>query len=197
MAAAAIMLATCCASDDVHRVKIVKITTEIQQAPQFQVAGVKNKNEDPRYWLELEAELEVETTAKSGFIPEITAKWFAVVYDSNKKTKNSKSSKEPVRLLGDVRFKNIRTKDKKTFISAYIDPDTLEQLTGKNRPSENDIESVALLIDGKAVYKEHGHARGLMKVTTKTKIKWWEKWDKRSLNDTIMPKAGRHSRCSG
>ena len=187
MAAAAIMIATCCADGDVHRVEIIKIRSQFQQTPEFQVNGVKDKDFDQRHWLEMEAELEVETTAKSGYIPEITAQWFVVVFDN--KPENKKKKREPVRLLGDVQFMKIRTKDKRVFISAYVDPDTLEQLTGKNRPGDNDIESIALVIKGDGIITKGDHAKGLFHATAKQKTGWWAKWKGRSLEDAILAKS--------
>ena len=181
------MLATCHASDVFHRVKIVKISSEIQQTPQFQIEGVRDKPVDPRFWLEIEAELEVETTAKSKFIPEITAHWHAVVFD------HSGKKKETVRLLGETSFKNIRTKGKKVLISAYIDPDTIEQLTGKRRLSENDIEGIALVIDGDNIIKKDKYAKGLSKATAKQASRWWENealWkEKRTIKQGIVAKS--------
>jgi hypothetical protein len=82
-----------------HRAKIIKITSQIQQTPQFQFTGTKEKQVDPRYWLEIEAKIEVETTDPSGFIPELEAKWFAVILD--------KSTNKSVRLLGSTLFQNL------------------------------------------------------------------------------------------
>jgi hypothetical protein len=186
-AAAAVMLATCCASDGVHRVKIVKIRSEIQQTPEFQVNGVNAKDFGRKHWLEIEAELEVETKAKSGYIPEITARWHVVVYDNILDDKKQK--KEPVRLLGDVRFMNIRAKDKRIFISAYVDPYTLEQLTGESKPSERDIESIALVIKGTGVTTQGNHAKGLFKATTKQETGWWTQWKGRSQKNAILAKS--------
>lgn len=123
-----------------HRVEIKKIVTEVQQTPQFQVIGPKEKRITPRYWLEIEAELEVETTDPSKFIPELTVSWFAVVQTND-------DGKEVSALLsGNCVFQNIRTADKKAIVSAYIEPDTLERLTGETKPSSGDFDSIALTI---------------------------------------------------
>lgn len=166
-----------------HRAKIIKITSEIQQTPQFQVSGIKDKAVVPRYWLEIEAEIEVETTDPSGYIPELEAKWFAVIIDK------SKEKPESVRLLGTTTFKNLKTKNKNVMISAYIEPDVLEKLTGSNKPSQRDIEAIALTISGPGIVNEGRHEAGLMKATAKEEAKWWIEWKNANLDDVIVAKS--------
>lgn len=182
LALCAMMPGLCSAEDGQHRVKILKLTSLVQETPQFQVAGVKDKRIKPRHWLELEAELEVETTAKSKFIPAITAHWFAVVKD---KAHNN----EPVRLTGRVEFTDIRTKDRKIHISAYIGPDVLEKLTGANRPGESDIEGIALKIEGNGIVTDGKHAAGLVEATAEKKSRWWDTWGKKTLPGAILAKS--------
>lgn len=165
----------------VHRAKIINIEGEMQQTPEFEVSGPRDKTTKPRFWIEIEAEIEVETTDPSGFIPELEAQWFAVVMD--------KHTKKPVRLLGKTSFKNIRTADKKVFITAYIEPDTLERLTGSSRPNENDIEGYALTISGAGIIAEGRHAEGLSKATAENDAKWWITWNGQSLEGLIIPKS--------
>jgi len=169
------------AAEAVHRAKIKKIAGQTQQTPEFQVSGPKDKSTKPRYWLEIEAEVEVETTDPSGFIPELEAKWFAVIMDKN--------SRAPVRLLGTVTFKNLRTADRKVFLSAYIEPDTLERLTGKSRPSDSDIEGYALTISGPGIVSDGRHAKGLAMATAEEKTKWWVEWKNKDLDGLIVPKS--------
>jgi hypothetical protein len=166
-----------------HRVKILKIEGEAQQTPEFQISGIKDKPTKPRFWIEIEAEVEVETTDPSGFIPELEARWFAVIID--------KQAKKPVavRLQGSTTFKNIRTSDKKIFLSAYIEPDTLERLTGSTRPSENDIEGFALVLSGSGVVTEGRYGEGLTKATAEEAAKWWEIWKNQTLEGLIVPKS--------
>lgn len=169
------------AQQPVHRAKILKIVGESQQTPEFQVSGPRDKTTKPRHWIEIEAEIEVETTDPSGFIPELEARWFAVIMD--------KHSKKPVRLLGKATFKNLRTADKKVFVSAYIEPDTLERLTGSSKPSENDIEGYALTISGPGIVTEGRHAEGLAKATAEKDAKWWDTWQGQSLDGLIVAKS--------
>lgn len=164
-----------------HRAKIIDIEGEAQQTPEFQIRGPKAKAIEPRDWIEIEAEVEVETTDPSGFIPELEARWFAVIMD--------KHTNKPVRLMGKTTFKNIRTEDKKIFLSAYIEPDTLERLTGSTRPRERDIEGFALVLSAPGLVKEGPHGKGLVMATAEETSKWWETWMHESLEGLIVPKS--------
>jgi hypothetical protein len=164
-----------------HRAKIVDLDGKAQPTPRFSVSGLGTKKQDQRYWIEIEAEIEVETKDPSGFIPELETRWFVIIKD--------KHSGKPVRLMGRTTFKNIRTKDKKIHVSAYIEPDTLERLTGDDRPRESDIEGYALVISGPGIVTDDRHAAGLVMVTAEKESKWWEGWKEKSLEDAILPKS--------
>ena len=159
------------AEEIAHKVVIKKIETEIQQTPRFQVDGVKDKKSDPRYWFEIEAELEVQSTDTTGridpagFIPEITANWFVIIKE--------KQSGKTKMLTGKATFRDIRTKDKTIHISAYISPDVLEKLTGDNKVSVGDIEAVALVVSGAGIITKDPYAAGLQKATAAEEAKWW------------------------
>lgn len=165
----------------VHRAKILGISTQTQQTPQFQHSGPRDKSTKPRNWLEIEAEVEVETTDPSGFIPQLEAKWFAVILD--------KYSKKPVRLTGSATFKNIRTTGRKVFLSAYIEPDTVERLTGKTKLSENDIEGFALTLSGPGFVTDGKYGLGLAMATAEENSRWWLEWKHQSLEAMIVPKS--------
>ena len=169
------------AAEPTHRAKILKIEGQAQQTPEFQFSGPRDKSTKPRHWIEIEAEVEVETTDPSGFIPELEASWFAVIMDKHRK--------KPVRLLGKTTFKNIRTADGKVHLSAYIEPDTLERLTGSSRPSDNDIEGYALTLSGPGIVSEGRHGEGLTMATAEKEAKWWTTWKDQSLDGLIIPKS--------
>jgi hypothetical protein len=176
------------AKESVHKVVIKGIEAEIQQTPEFQVNGIKEKKFNPRHWLEIEAELEVQTTNDkgeadpSGFIPEITANWFVIIKD--------KESGKPMMLTGKVTFREIRTKDKKAYLSAYISPDTLEKLTGENKPSDKDIEGVALVISGPGILSEDKeHKKGLQKATVHEDTQWWNTSLYKKLDGAVLAKS--------
>jgi hypothetical protein len=183
----AVSLAGANAKESVHKVVIKSIEREIQQTPQFQVNGIKDKKFNPRYWLEIEAELEVYTTDATGqidpagFIPEITANWYVLIKD--------KQSGKPIILNGKVTFREIRTKDKKAYVSAYISPDTLEKLTGKDKPSDKDIEAVALMISGPGVVNEGEHKKGLVKADAFEERNWWQSGEHKTIDGTVLAKS--------
>lgn len=178
---AAAVAGTFGSSKPAHRARIIGIESQIQQTPQFQYTGPRDKATKPRNWLEIEAEIEVESTDPSGFIPELEANWFAVILD--------KYRKEPVRLSGRAEFRNVRTIDGKVFLSAYIEPDTLERLTGKSKVSANDIEGFALTLSGPGIVSEGRHAAGLALETAEEHTKWWVDWKHEPLDGMIVPKS--------
>ncbi len=175
------------ANEGAHKVEIKSIVTEIQQTPQFQVNGPKDKKFNPRYWLEIEAELEVMTADKTGkinpdgFIPEIAASWSVIIKD--------KGTDKTTMLTGKVSFIEVRTKDKKAYLSAYISPDTLEKLLGKDRFGDNDIEAVALVISGPGIVSDGKHAAGLQKATAAEESKWWTTGKYTTMEGVVLAKS--------
>ena len=124
--------------------------------------------------------MEVETTDPSEFIPELTANWFAVIKDKNGRS---------YRLDGETVFKNVRTSDKRVFLSAYIEPDTLERITGKKRPSERDVEAFALTLSGPGILNDEKYGKDLVKATEHEGNKWWAEWKHGTLSDLIVSKS--------
>jgi len=178
---ALLLLGAACADEPAHRARIVAIQVANQQTPEYQVSGPRDKSTKPRNWIEIEAEIEVETTDPSGFIPDLEAKWFAVVIDRH--------TKKPVRLRGESRYKNINTKDGKVFVSAYIEPDTLERLTGRSKPRDSDIEGYALVLSGSGIVRAGKYAADLVKATAEEKSEWWSQWTQTTLDNMIVPKS--------
>ena len=169
-----------------HRLKVVEITSEAQETPRFQINGPKSKKVDPRNWIEIEVEIEVvKTLDPAEFISELEAHWYAVIKDKFAKEEPRKL----VRLHGSARFKNVRLAEKKFFLSAYIDPDTVERLTGEDRLSEKDIEGFAVIISGPEVIDGEAYAADLELATAEEKSLWWKKWDKRTIDGAIIPKS--------
>lgn len=169
------------AQEPVHRAKIEKIEGEVLQSPDFVISTPVDKAPDRRDWLQIEAEIDLETTDPSGFVPELEARWFVVIKD--------KHSGKPVRLLGNATFRNIRTTERKVILSAYIDPDTLERFIGRSRPSVVDIDAYALTISGPGILAEGRHATGLVKATAAEETKWWDVWNYKSFEGMILPKS--------
>jgi hypothetical protein len=163
----AISLAAATAKEIAHKVVIKSIETVIQQTPEFQVNGIKNKKFNPRHWLEIEAELEVQTTNdkgeldSKGFIPEITANWFVIIKD--------KETGKPMMLTGKVTFREI--------------------LTGENKPSDKDIEGVALVISGPGIVSEGEHKKGLQKATVHEDTQWWVTSRYKTVDGAVLAKS--------
>ncbi|MCH7224856.1 Amuc_1102 family pilus-like protein [Haloferula sp. A504] len=170
---------------DLHRVEIKEINTTIQQTPRYQVSGLKDKPFDPRYWLEIEAELEVESLTDTEFIPELRTNWFAIVRAIDK---TAPGGKKNVMLTGEITFQNIRAKDGEAHLIAFIGPDTLEKLTGEDRPNEGDVEGIALTVSGPGVASEGSRAAGLEKATAKEQTRWWAKSMYETVAEAIVAK---------
>jgi hypothetical protein len=181
LAMMSLSIASGAAEETSHKVVIKKLVPQIQQTPRIQASGVKDKPFDPRYWMEIEAELEVETTDPSGFIPELTTSWFAIVKDDR--------TGKPIALTGKVVFRDVRTKNKRAHVIAFIGPDTLEKLTGKDRPSEGDVEAVALTLSGPGILNDEKHAAGLQKATAKEESKWWSSGKYQTMDGLIVAKS--------
>lgn len=169
------------AQETANRVVIKKLAVQIQQTPIIQAAGIRDKTVDPRYWMEIEAELEVETVPKDGFIPELRTNWYAIFKD--------KKSGKPVNVTGEVVYRDVRTKSGKAYVIAFISPDTLEKLTGKEEPNERDVESVALVVSGNGIINTGKHAEGLQKATEKEESKWWTSDKYEKMPGLIMAKS--------
>lgn len=177
------------ADQPVHRVEIKNLWTEIQQTPRLQVDGVKDKPMLPRYWLEIEAEIEADTTDLSKFIPEIKTHWYAIVLDKFAVDENGNTQVKPKLLKGEVLFRNVRANGGPVYLVAYIGPDDLEKMTGKNRPGEGDIEAAALVISGPGILADAKHAPGLQKATALEKHKWWSSGKYPAMDGLIVAKS--------
>lgn len=173
---------------DLHRVEIKEIKSTIQQTPQFEVSGIDDKAFDPRYWLEIEAELEVETVDPTGFIPELQTKWFAAVRAIDDSDPNGKKRKTLI-LTGEVTFRNIRAKDGEAHVIAFIEPDVLERLTGEKRPREDDLEALALVVSGPRIASDKKHAAGLEMATAMEKDGWWKRSMFETMADAVVAKS--------
>lgn len=164
----------------VHRAAVEDIEALVQQTPQFEVVGPREKRIDPRFWIEIEAEIEVETTDPSGFIPALTANWYAVLRDH--------TTEKSLMLTGKSEFQNIRTDTGKAFLSAYIGPDTLERFTGEEKANLSDVEAFAVVLSGPGLASEGRYAEDLYKATAKENTKWWSNWKNASKPGLIEAK---------
>jgi hypothetical protein len=177
------------ADNPAHRVEIKSIAAQVRQTPRLQVEGAKAKPIPPRSWIEIEAEIKLDGPDKDDLIPELRTKWYAIVMDRSHVDANGKQTVNPKMLTGEVVFENVRAKEKRAYLVAYIAPDDLEKLTGKDRPGEGDVEAAALVISGKGILADPKHAPGLQKATAKQELKWWEGEKYPTMEGLIVPKS--------
>jgi len=180
------------AKEPVHAARIVKIETNVVKTPEFQAKGVAAKEMEARQWIEIEAEVDVKTSDPSGYIPQLHANWYAVVMQPNPRKGEKGQPKElPVKLMGSTVFKDIRAKDGKVYLSAYIEPKTLERYLGDDQVRINtDFKAFALKLTGDGLMTKDGADKGLVMTTSKEDgIKWLDEWSNREYSyDGIVAK---------
>ncbi|HEX5789851.1 MAG TPA: Amuc_1102 family pilus-like protein, partial [Luteolibacter sp.] len=168
-----------------HLIKIEKIEATVQETPVYAAKGPRDKDAESRQWIEIEAEMVLVTKDPSGFLPQLDAKWFAILIDG--------TTKKPVQLTGTCSFKDVRpeasTRDKKVHLSAYISPDTLQKVTQEKTLRPNDIQSVALVVSGPNIANDAKYAAGLQKASSKEESEWWTKSLYPTIDGAILPKS--------
>jgi hypothetical protein len=136
-----------------------KIAVDAQMSPNLSSGG-KEKSFKPKEWLEAEVELKVPAQnaeqKRSGFIDEITVKWYIAIKNPD--------GKDTLKLTKDVTHVNVPI-DESVFVSVYVSPNTLKRLTGSNRFDKGKIEAIAVevLIAGTKVGEGNSTSRD----------KWW------------------------
>ena len=113
-------------ADNLHRAKIKDLEFQFIDTPRFRLVDTPDRAQDrnPVKWLEIEAEVEVESLHPSEVIPEIIATWHVIVTEPDfEKTNGGKD--QLVRLTGEMTFTNVRTHNEKTHLVAYVHPDQL------------------------------------------------------------------------
>lgn len=171
-----------------HRAEVVAIKTTNQLAPLYRITGPREKTARLRTWIQIEAEIEIQTTHPSEFIPELKVQWFALIKDRHSEAKRG-SGDDLVRLTGTSHYRNIRANNRRITVSAYIDPDTMERLTGRPKPRDSMIEGFAVQVSGANIIEEGKYARGLVKATYKEEAKWWKEWQRKTEEGGILPKS--------
>ena len=155
------------AQEVMHKVSSAKVTYELQQTPEYSVAGPRSKKTTPLEWLEIEVELEVATRAKSGYMDQLDAEFYVGVKDSNDSTK-------PVLMTGKLSFVDIRAAEGKAWLSAYVSPATLAKATGKSKPSKGDIVAVAVTVSGAGLQNPLSESFGISLKRGDGAKQWWE-----------------------
>jgi len=174
-----------------HDVAIKDIKVEVIQSPQYSVSGTGSKRTDNRYWIEIEAELQTQTNHPNGFIPELQVEWYAIIQDQFH-VEGGKIGPKAKMLTGTATFKNIRAKDGTAYLSAYIEPDELEKLTGQEKPQPRVVMAAALVVSGTNVTpnpKLLQKAIGVNSDSAASESPWWKRPDMIRLEGLILPKS--------
>lgn len=187
--AASLLAAFTAGAETLHRAKIKNIEYKFIDTPRFGLLDTPDRSQDPspRQWLEIEAEVEVVTLHKSEFIPELTALWHVVV-DEPDYDRTNKGKAQSVRLTGETTFLDVRTREQKAFLVAYVHPDTLARITGREHPGNQDIHAVALTLSAPNLASTEKDGRDLAKATAEPRDRWWETWDRKTYKDLVLPK---------
>lgn len=172
-----------------HDVAVDDIVVEVQQTPDYSASVSKNKRIDRGSWIEFEAELKTKTTHPNGYIPELKAQWYAIIQDKFH-VAGGKLKPTAVMLTGQTTFKNVRAKDGTAYISAYIGPDQLEKMTGKENIQASEIIAVGLVLSGSEIApgKHLQGAIGEFSKTAQTDKPWWNEGSIPKVEDTILAK---------
>ena len=106
-------------------VKIKKVEFEAQQTPNFQAQNVKDKKvPNPREWLELEVEFEVDKVSpRDAVVPELLFRYYIGFLDESNK---------PITLTGDVTHVNV-IGGEEYYSAVYVAPSLLGKITGDFR----------------------------------------------------------------
>jgi len=156
-----------------HQVKRAKINVTMQQTPVFNVSGPKDKRYTPRDWLEIEVEIDCETVRKSGYIGQLDCAFSVGLKDVE--------TNKTVILQDTISFLEINTNDRRAWLVAYISPPTLAKITGKKKPSLNDLYAVAVTISGPGLRKPVTESTGGPK-------EWWKSEKVKRSNGLILPR---------
>lgn len=120
-------------------VDVKAMEVEVQKTPQFQAGGVKDKNiPNPRDWLEVEVEFEVDARAPDGaVVKELLFRYYIGFKDQSGNGRT---------ITGDVKHKNVLLGEE-TFSAVYVSPDTLGEITGEYRSFQSsDVAAVGVEI---------------------------------------------------
>jgi len=144
-----------------NSVDVKKVEVEVQKTPQFQAGGVNDKNiPNPRDWLEVEVEFEVDTRAPdNAVVGELLFRYYIGFKDQSGNGRT---------ITGDVKHKNVMIGEE-TYSAVYVSPDTLGEITGEYRNFQSsDVAAVGVEI----FY--NGVLVGGYSSLSGTKAKFWE-----------------------
>lgn len=116
--------------------------------PSPDVQTGKAKSFKPKDWLEVEAGIKIPATnaeqKKSGFINQVTVKWYVAV--------KNPEGKGVLKLSKTINHINVPV-DEEIFSSVYLSPANIKRLTGKDKAGKSAVEAVGIevLVDGEKV----------------------------------------------
>jgi hypothetical protein len=151
-----------------------KIAFSMQQTPQFNVSGPKDKRVSPQEWLEIEVELDLETVNKSGFLEQLDTTFYIALKDA--------VANKAIILEDKITFLEVNARDRKTWLVAYVSPATLARVLQKTKPSVSDVEFAAVSISGPGLRQTVENSTGGPK-------EWWKSGTAERRNNLILPKS--------
>lgn len=148
------------------KIEVEDPTFEDLQSPDISVGGA-NKRWDPKDWLEVEVEIELDArpVPKDRYLDSLQIKWYVAV--------ENPAGKGFFLLEKDVKYVNIPIKEA-VFASVYLSPSAIKRLTGGERAGKGAVKAVGgeVTVNGKTEVFSSG-----------LKAKWWET-DSQSLSRT-------------
>ena len=139
------------------RATIEKPSFDNLQSPDISVS--KGKRFSPKDWLEIEAKVKVDVAPapQSGFVDEMTVKWYVAV-------KNPEGGRNFLLLTKDVNHINVPVGED-IYVSVYLSPSTIKRLTGSERAGKSSVDRVGLEILRSGVK--------IGETSSKDKPGWW------------------------
>jgi hypothetical protein len=132
---------------------------KFEDLPSPDISSGKGKSFKPKDWLEVEARVRIELAPKpeSGFVDQVTAKWYVAVQNPD--------GKGFFLLTKDVNHINLPT-DEEIYCSVYLSPTSIKRLTGTDRAGKSVVDRVGLEILRNGVK--------IGQISTKGDEGWWD-----------------------
>ena len=161
----------------------------MEKTPIFSFSGASNKrSKNDKQWLEIEAVLDIDTVSKSHILPSLDAT-FTVVYKAGKNDYR--------KIQRTINYTNVNVEAGKVIVVAYLDPDTLADITQQKRPSVRDLVGVAVSISANNLSKNNKPVHHLsqlidhsIKMNKSSKKKTW--WDNSRIQMSIQHRLLTH-----
>lgn len=178
-----------------HRIRAIGIGHTMQQIPEFSVSGPRTTTFVPQQWLQIEVELDIQTTSPTGYVDRLEVEYFVAVTDA--------TTKRTVLLTDRLVYLEANANERRVFVSAYVSPASLARVTGSRRPRVSDISAVAAVVTGSGVrepaeastggprdwWKAEGLARqqGLVLPRSRTPFAplWWDRYPRDAEGDEV------------